>query len=256
MKTIILAGGMGSRLAEETRIRPKPMVEIGGYPILWHIMQYFSAFNYNEFVVALGYRGEYIKRFMSDFCTLAGNLRIDLANSAIEARHSHEQKWIVDLVDTGQQTQTGGRIKRLEPFIGTGTFFAAWGDGLYNVDLNHLLDFHRQHGKLATVVAVRPPARFGQLNIENAQVVRYVEKPQMSEGWVSGGLFALEPGVLKYIEGDLTQWEIEPLERLSSDGQLMAYCHDGFWQCMDTLRDKVLLESMWDTGKAPWKVFE
>lgn len=255
MKTIILAGGMGSRLAEETRIRPKPMVEIGGYPILWHIMKYFSQYKHDEFVVALGYRGEYIKRFMSEFCTLAGNIRIDFGKGAVNTQGTNQQDWVVDLVDTGQETQTGGRIRRLAPYLDDGTFFAAWGDGLYNVDLNDLLAFHRRHGRLATIVAVHPPARFGHLNIEGDRVVQYVEKPQMSEGWVSGGLFALERGVIDYIDGDATQWELEPLERLSKDGQLMAYCHKGFWQCMDTLRDKVLLQNLWESNNAPWKIW-
>ncbi len=252
MKVAILAGGVGSRLSEETILKPKPMVEIGGRPILWHIMQHYSRFKFREFVVALGYKGEYIKKYMADYCSLHGNLRVDLGRGVISCPDDHEERWIVDLVDTGLQTGTGGRIKRLAPYIGNETFMLTWGDGVSTVDLAALLAFHRRHGRLATVTAVRPPARFGRLEIESGVVVRFAEKPQMSEGWINGAFFVLEPGVFDYITGDQTQWEREPLERLAHDGQLMAYRHDGFWQCMDTLRDKVLLEELWASGKAPW----
>jgi glucose-1-phosphate cytidylyltransferase len=253
MKVGILAGGVGSRLSEETDVKPKPMVEIGGRPILWHIMMHYSHYGYKDFVIALGYKGEYIKRYMVDYCSLSSNLTVDLKTGKIEGRGKHEYDWRIELIDTGQQTNTGGRIKRLAPFMGNSTFFLTWGDGVSTVDLAALLAFHRRHGKLATVTAVRPPARFGRLEIEDDQVVSFAEKPQMSEGWINGAFFALEPEVFDYIAGDETQFEREPLERLAKDGQLMAYRHEGFWQCMDTLRDKVRLESLWSSGAAPWK---
>jgi glucose-1-phosphate cytidylyltransferase len=253
MKVGILAGGVGSRLSEETDVKPKPMVEIGGRPILWHIMMHYSHYGYKEFVIALGYKGEYIKRYMVDYCSLSSNLTVDLKTGKIEGRGKHEHDWRIELIDTGQQTNTGGRIKRLAPFMGNATFFLTWGDGVSTVDLAALLAFHKRHGKLATVTAVRPPARFGRLEIEDDQVVSFAEKPQMSEGWINGAFFALEPEVFDYIAGDATQFEKEPLEQLAKDGQLMAYRHEGFWQCMDTLRDKVRLESLWSSGAAPWK---
>jgi glucose-1-phosphate cytidylyltransferase len=255
MKVGILAGGLGSRLSEETIVKPKPMVEIGGRPILWHIMMYYSHFGFNEFVIALGYKGEYIKRYMSDFCALNSDLTIDLASGSVRAHAAHEQAWKIDLIDTGQNTQTGGRIKRLRHQLGDGTFMLTWGDGVSTVDLRELLAFHRGHGKLATVTAVRPPARFGRLEMEGNLVVSFKEKPQMSEGWINGAFFVLEPGIFDYIDNDLTHFEREPLERLAEDGQLMAFRHSGFWQCMDTVRDKVRLEELWESGDAPWKVW-
>lgn len=256
MRVIILAGGVGSRLSEETVLKPKPMVEIGGRPILWHIMMYFSHFRFNHFCIALGYKGEYIKKYMADYCLMMGDMRVNVKEGSVKFHNTQGEDWIVDLIDTGQKTLTGGRLKRLSSHIGNETFIAAWGDGLYNISLVDLVEFHRRHGKLATVAGVRPAARFGHLQIEGDRVVRYVEKPQMSEGWVSGGLFVLEPGVLDYIEGDMTMWEQEPMERLAREEQLMVYRHLGFWQCMDTLRDKVLLEKLWAGGEAPWKVWE
>lgn len=255
MKVVILAGGVGSRLSEETVLKPKPMVEIGGRPILWHIMMYFSYFGFKKFSIALGYKGEYIKKYIADYCMLMGDLTVNLGKGCVDLHDRRGEDWIIDLVDTGQQSLTGGRLKRMAPYVGGRTFIAAWGDGLYTVDIADLVRFHGRHGKLATVAGVRPPARFGHLEIEQDRVVRYVEKPQMSEGWISGGLFVLEPGVFDYIDGDMTQWEHEPLERLARDGQLMVYRHRGFWQCMDTLRDKVLLEKLWESGDAPWKVW-
>jgi glucose-1-phosphate cytidylyltransferase len=257
MKVGILAGGIGSRLSEETIVKPKPMVEIGGLPILWHIMMYYSHFGFSDFVLALGYKGEYIKKYMADFCSLSGDLSIDLGRGLIKPHsNNHQLDWRIELVDTGQQTQTGGRIKRLKPYLGGGTFMLTWGDGVATVDLRLLLEFHRSHGKLATVTAVRPPARFGALEIEADQVVSFKEKPQLGEGWINGAFFVLEPGIFDFIDGDPTHFEREPLERLARDGQLMAYRHSGFWQCMDTVRDKVRLEEMWASGKAPWKVWE
>lgn len=256
MKVVILAGGQGSRLSEETVLKPKPMVEIGGRPILWHIMMYYSCYGFRHFVIALGYKGEYIKKYMIDYCSLNSDLTVDLGTGKVSAESRHGQDWIVELVDTGMRTNTGGRIKRLAPRLGHETFMLTWGDGVSNVNLRELLAFHRRHGRLATVTAVRPPARFGRLEIEGDQVVSFEEKPQMREGWINGAFFVLEPGVFDYIEGDETQFEREPLENLARDGQLMAFRHDGFWQCMDTLRDKVRLETLWESGQAPWKIWE
>ncbi len=254
MKVAILAGGFGSRLAEETEIRPKPMVEIGGKPILWHIMKHYARHGLHEFVIALGYKGEYIKKYFADFCALDGNLKVDLGAGTVESTSS-TLDWTIDLVETGLHTLTGGRIKRLQSFLGPGTFMLTWGDGVSNVDLGKLMAFHRQHGKLATVTAVRPPARYGHLVMEDGCVRAFTEKPQLGEGWINGAFFVLEEGVLDYIDGDQTMFEQEPMERLAADGQLMAYQHEGFWQCMDTLREKSILEQMWDSGDAPWKTW-
>ena len=261
MKVGILAGGLGSRLAEETVIRPKPMVEIGGRPILWHIMMHYSTFGFKEFVIALGYKGEYIKRYMADYCALAPDLRVSLRTGRIEPCGNGgsiraAEDWEVDLIDTGQDTNTGGRIRRLAPHLGDSTFMLTWGDGVSNVNLRELLEFHRSHGRIATITAVRPPARFGRLEIEGNQVTRFDEKPLAGEAWINGAFFVLEPRVFDYIGGDQTQFEREPLENLARDGELMAYCHNGFWQCMDTLRDKVRLEALWNGGDAPWKVWQ
>lgn len=259
MKVGILAGGVGSRISEETEIRPKPMVEIGGKPILWHIMKHYEHYGFTDFVIALGYKGDYIKKYMVDYCSLNGNVSIDFPKNRIlngnGNGHSEYPKWKLDLVETGLYTATGGRIKRLKPYVGNETFMVTWGDGVSDVNIHELLAFHRSHGKLATITAVRPPARFGKLTFHGNQVIRFAEKPQLEEGWINGAFFVLEPGVFDYIEGDETQWEREPLEGLANDGQLMAYRHDGFWQCMDTLRDKKLLEAYWDRGNAPWKTW-
>jgi glucose-1-phosphate cytidylyltransferase len=256
MKVAILAGGFGSRLAEETEIKPKPMVEIGGHPILWHIMMFYAAYGLKNFVIALGYKGEVIKKYMLDYCSLQSNLTVDLATREVRVHDGHVQDWKVELVDTGISTLTGGRIKRLAPYLGDETFMMTWGDGVSDVDLKDLLTFHRSHGKLATLTAVRPPARYGYLDMEGDRVVEFSEKSQLKEGWINGAYFVLEPGVLDYIEGDDTQWEREPLEHLVRDGQLMAYRHTSFWQCMDTLREKYILEKLWESGKAPWKIWE
>lgn len=257
MKVAILAGGVGSRLAEETEIKPKPMVEIGGRPILWHIMMHYAHYGFRDFVIALGYKGEVIKKYMVDYCSLnSSNLKVNLRTGTIKMNGDLTPDWNVELVDTGIPTLTGGRIKRLAPYIGDETFMLTWGDGVSNVNLHDLLAFHRAHGKLATLTAVRPPARFGHLEFEGNQVASFTEKPQTSEGWINGAFFVLEPGIFDYIDGDDTQWEHEPMERLARDGQLMAYRHEAFWQCMDTLRDKRLLETLWQSGDAPWKVWE
>ena len=257
MKVAILAGGFGSRLSEETEVRPKPMVEIGGMPILWHIMKQYDQAGFREFVVALGYKGEYIKRYMVDYCSVADDLTVHLKTGSVQKHRSGStEDWRVDLIDTGLYTNTGGRIKRLAPHVGGETFMLTWGDGVSDIDLGRLLEFHRSHGKLATLTAVRPPARFGRLELQGDRVAKFTEKPQIGEGWINGAFFVLEPGVFDYIAGDDTLFEKEPLEALSADGELMAYQHDGFWQCMDTLRDKRLLNSLWDSGQAPWKTWK
>lgn len=256
MKVGILAGGLGTRLAEETEVKPKPMVEIGGQPILWHILMQYSHYGYREFVIALGYKGEYIKRWMREFASLHSNMTVRTGSGAVTLHDKHREDWTVDLVDTGQDTATGGRIKRLRDWLGNGTCMLTWGDGVSDIDLDALLRFHRAHGKLATLTAVRPPARFGHLELDGDRIVEFTEKPQTSEGWINGAFFVLEPGVFDYVDGDATQWEKEPLERLAADGQLMAYRHESFWQCMDTIRDKKLLEKLWAEGKAPWKTWD
>ena len=252
MKVAILAGGVGSRLQEETRTLPKPMVRIGPHPILWHIMSHYSSFGYGDFVIALGYLGDVIKRYFVDHAQLSGDLTVDLAGAAITRAPAHRPAWRVELAETGLETNTGGRIKRLAPYIGRRRFMLTWGDGLSDVNLDELLAFHKSHGKLATVTAVRPPARFGMLELDDAQVTRFVEKPATGSGWINGAFFVLEPEVFDYIEGDGTQFEHAPLENLALDGQLMAYRHEGFWQCMDTLHEKQRLEAYWRTGDAPW----
>jgi len=256
MKVAILAGGSGTRLAEETEYRPKPMVEIGGHPILWHILMHYSRYGFNEFVIALGYKGTMIKKYFVDFASLQGNLTVNVGNGDVRKHSRASQDWVVDLVDTGASTQTGGRIRRLAPHLRNDTFMLTWGDGLSDVELDKLLAFHRSHGKLATLTAVRPPARYGHMTFDGDQVIEFVEKPQISEGWINGAFFVLEPAAVDYIDDDQTVWEHEPLERLAKDGQLMAYRHRSFWQCMDTLREKHILESLWQSGMAPWKTWE
>ncbi len=255
MKVAILAGGVGSRLSEETEVRPKPMVEIGNYPILWHILKHYSQYGHNEFVVALGYKGDYIRRWFKEYSTLSSNMRVKTGTGEVINHDNSETNWTVDLIGTGQSTLTGGRIKRLQPWIGNETFMLTWGDGVSDVNLDELLAFHKSHGKLATMTAVRPPARFGHLVFDGDKVERFTEKPQTSEGWINGAFFVLEPEIFDYIEGDMTQWEHEPMEKLAADGQLMAYKHSSFWQCMDTLRDKQLLQKLWDEGNPPWKTW-
>ncbi|MEW6743241.1 MAG: glucose-1-phosphate cytidylyltransferase [Planctomycetota bacterium] len=258
MKVAILAGGVGSRLSEETESKPKPMVEIGGRPILWHIMKHYSRYGHRDFVIALGYKGEMIKRYFVDYCSLESNLTVTTRDGRVafgDGRNGAIEDWRVELVDTGLPTATGGRIKRLAPHLGEQTFMLTWGDGVSNVNLAELLEFHRSHGKLATVTAVRPPARFGKLELDGNKVIEFSEKPQLGEGWINGAFFVLEPGVFDYVAADDTQWEREPLEGLARDGELMAYKHYSFWQCMDTLRDKKLLDSLWLKGDAPWKTW-
>jgi glucose-1-phosphate cytidylyltransferase len=260
MKVAILAGGLGSRLSEETEIKPKPMVEIGGRPILWHIMKHYGTYGFHDFTIALGYKGEVIKRYMVEYASLHSDLTIGLRDGTV-TRNGHgngngniPDDWTVNLIDTGQDTATGGRIKRLQRCIGDETFMLTWGDGVSDIDLDRLLAFHRSHGKLATLTAVRPPARYGHLDLDGDQITEFSEKPQIGEGWINGAFFVLEPQVFDYIDGDATQFEREPLEGLARDGQLMAYRHDSFWQCMDTVRDKKLLEDLWQNG-APWRTW-
>jgi glucose-1-phosphate cytidylyltransferase len=256
VKVIILAGGFGTRLQETTADKPKPMVEIGGRPILWHIMKGYSRYGFREFLLALGYKGEVVKRYFLNYHYLSSSFSIELRSGRLDTHEPRQEDWLVHLIDTGVGTQTGGRIKRLGAWVGEGTFLMTYGDGVANLDIRRLVDFHKRHGKLATVTAVRPPARFGGLVFDGDLVRRFTEKPQIGEGWINGGFFVLEPGVLDYIAGDDTPFEHAPLERLAADGQLVAYRHDDFWQCMDTLRDVRLLETLWQDGRAPWKVWD
>lgn len=255
MKVAILAGGRGTRLAEETEVRPKPMVEIGGRPILWHIMRHFAHYDFTDFTIALGYKGQIIKRYFADYHGDSRSMRVDLSTGEIETHEDGaSESWTVDLIETGRWTNTGGRVKRLGPYL-SDTFFLTWGDGVSDVDISALLDYHKSHGKLATVTAVHPPPRFGQLLLEEDRVVDFTEKP-IGQGWINGAFFVCERGVLDFIEGDETQWEKEPMETLAANGELRAFRHEGFWQPMDTLRDKSHLEKLWDSGEPPWKVWE
>jgi glucose-1-phosphate cytidylyltransferase len=257
MKVAILAGGLGTRLAEETEVRPKPMVDIGGHPILWHIMKHYAHYGHRDFVIALGYKGEVIKRWMVDYCSLAGDLTVNVRDHEVRMFDDQQvEDWNVALIDTGVDTQTGGRIKRLRDPLGNATFMLTWGDGVSDVDLDQLLAFHRSHGKLATMTAVRPPARFGHLELDGDRITEFSEKPQAGEGWINGAFFVLEPEVLDYIADDGVHFEKEPLEQLAKNGELMAYRHSSFWQCMDTIRDKALLTRLWDAGDPPWRVWE
>jgi len=254
MNVVILAGGLGTRLAEETEIKPKPMVEIGEHPIVWHIMKSYAHYGFTDFFLALGYKGEIIKRYFLDHYSLGGSLRVNLASGRVEDLEKETEPWVVNLMDTGQNTQTGGRIKRLEPHLRGGTFMVTYGDGVCDVNLQRVLEFHKSHGRIATITAVRPPARFGGLVFEGDFVREFSEKPQIGEGWINGGYFVFEPEIFDYLEGDDTLLELTPLERLAEASQLVAYRHQGFWQCMDTLREKKILENLWQSGKAPWKV--
>jgi glucose-1-phosphate cytidylyltransferase len=252
MKVVILAGGLGTRLSEETEVRPKPMVEVGGRPILWHIMKHYAAQGFGEFCVALGYKGDVIKRFFVDLATLRGSMTVDLSDGSISRAAEEREDWTVHLVETGQDTNTGGRVGRLRDRLRDETFMLTYGDGVGTVDLRALLAFHREHGKLATVTAVRPPSRFGGLDFREDGAVHFTEKPQMGEGWINGGFMVLEPQVLDLIDGDATSFEADTLERLAAEGELRAFTHEGFWQAMDTLREVRFLRSLWDRGEAPW----
>lgn len=255
MKTVILAGGLGSRLSEETQIKPKPMVEIGGIPILLHIMKIYAKHNFKDFIVALGYKGDVIKDYFINYHLLNSDVTVNIKNGKIDYTSSVLDDLTVSMVDTGQGSLTGGRLHRLENVLKSeGTFMLTYGDGVSNVNIRELLSFHKKHGKIATVTAVRPPARFGSMCFDGDQVLSFQEKPQVGEGWINGGFFVFEPAVFDYLAGDLTILEREPLENLARDGQLMAFKHQGFWQPMDTIRDRDYLNEQWDSGLAPWHV--
>jgi glucose-1-phosphate cytidylyltransferase len=255
MKTVILAGGMGTRLSEETSVRPKPMVEIGGMPILWHIMKIYSAHGLNDFVICLGYRGYMIKEYFANYYLHTCDVTFDVARGSMEVHQSSAEPWRVTLVDTGADTATGGRLKRVLPYVGDEDFCLTYGDGLADVDLTHLLEFHRAQETLGTVTAVQPGGRFGALDVEDGRVAEFREKPAGDGSWINGGFFVLSPSIGDYIDGDETVFEQEPLRRLSAEGQLSAFEHDGFWQPMDTMREKGQLEELWRSGAAPWKVW-
>lgn len=252
MKTVLLAGGLGTRLSEETSLRPKPMVEIGGRPILWHVMSIYAAHGFSEFVVACGYKGEMIKQYFADFVRHHSDWTVDLQSGARTLVKQNAPDWRVHLRDTGPDTLTGGRLLRLREMLSDNTFMVTYGDGVADVDITELVRFHKSHGRIATVTAVHPPARFGALELDGDMVGTFAEKPQTGAGWINGGFFVFEPAVFDYIEGDMTSLESSALERIANDGQLMAFKHDGFFQPMDTLREKTMLEELWRTGHAPW----
>ena len=254
MKTVILAGGGGARLAEETHLRPKPMVEVGGKPIIWHIMNTYASHGFKDFLVACGYKGELIKEYFYLFQIRNSDYFIDLKDGSCDVVQGLQKNWRIGVIDTGIDTQTGGRILRLRSWIGNETFLVTYGDGIGNVNIAELVDFHRSHGRIATVTAVRPPSRFGGLALDGDRVQEFSEKPQTGEGWINGGFFVFEADVFRYLDNDRTILERDPLERLASESQLMAFRHDGFWQPMDTLREKQILESLWASGKAPWRI--
>ena len=254
MKTVILAGGLGTRISEESHLRPKPMIEIGGRPILWHIMKLFSHYGMNDFIICLGYRGYMIKEYFANYVLHQADITVDLDKGSIEYHATNHEPWRVTLVETGAETMTGGRLKRVRPYLNPGEpFFFTYGDGVSDVNLAGLREFHRTHGRQATVTAVSPPGRYGALDIVEGQVQRFIEKPPGDNGLINGGFFVLNPEVVDRIDGDATVFEAEPLEGLARDGELMAFKHMGFWQAMDTLREKNMLESLWASGKAPWK---
>lgn len=254
MKTIILCGGLGTRLSEETQIRPKPMVEVGGRPMLWHIMKTYERYGFNDFTLALGYKGEVIKDYFLNYHARQSDLTVHLGSGQVDYSNPTAEDWRVSLIDTGANTMTGGRLLRLKPHLQAGgTFMLTYGDGVSDVNIEALLAFHRAHGRLATVTAVRPPVRFGELSIAKDRVTQFQEKRQAGEGWINGGFFVLEPEIFNFIHNDTTLFEREPLEQLAEKGKLMAYQHPGYWQCMDTLRDKQALEELWASGNAPWR---
>lgn len=256
MKSVILAGGLGTRLAEETDTRPKPMVEIGQRPMLWHIMKHLGQFDINEFFIAVGYKSEFIKRYFLDMAQLSGDLRIDIKTGDVDSpRQLITDPWTVNLIETGIDTNTGGRVKRMADFINDERFLLTYGDGVSNVDIAKLHAFHVDHGKMVTVTAVRPPARFGGLQFVEGQPAKFLEKPQMGEGWINGGFMIMEPAIFDFIDGDATSLEYTVFEELSDRGEIMAYPHEGFWQCVDTLRELRLLRDLWDSGRAPWKTW-
>jgi len=255
MKVAILAGGLGTRLSEETTVKPKPMVEVGGKPILWHIMNIYAAYGYKEFVIALGYKGEIIKDYFLNYHYYSRSLTVQLKTGNVKIHNDQGEDWTVHLLDTGLDSSTGGRVKKVAEFIGNEAFMMTYGDGVSNINIHNLVNYHRQQGRLATVTAVRPPARFGGLGLIDYFVSSFTEKPQAGEGWINGGYFVLEPEIANYIPDYVTPWEALPMEKLVTEGQLAAYQHNDFWQCMDTLRDVNQLEKLWQDGTAPWKIW-
>jgi len=255
MKAVILAGGLGTRIGEETAVRPKPMIEIGGKPILWHIMKIFSNYGISEFIICLGYKGYLIKEYFANYFLHMSDVTFDMVENKMEVHQNSAEPWRVTLVDTGENTMTGGRLRRVMDYLGNDPFCFTYGDGVSNIDISQLVAFHREQKTLATVTAVQPPGRFGSLDLSQHKVMSFQEKPKGDGGWISGGFFILSPRVIEYIAGDQTVWEREPMERLAREGQLAAYLHRGFWHAMDTLRDKNFLEDLWQSGKAPWKTW-
>jgi glucose-1-phosphate cytidylyltransferase len=253
MKAVILAGGLGTRISEESHLRPKPMIEIGGRPILWHIMKIYSHHGINDFVFCLGYKGYIIKEYFANYFLHMSDVTFDMAENRMDVHQRNAEPWRVTLVDTGQDTLTGGRLKRVRSYLNGESFCFTYGDGVADIDIGKLLEFHRRHGRIATLTAIQPPGRYGSVLIDRARVTSFQEKPAGDGAWINGGYFVLEPGAIDYIEGDQTSWESGPLARMVRDDQLRAYQHDGFWQAMDTLRDKNQLEELWQSGRAPWK---
>jgi glucose-1-phosphate cytidylyltransferase len=255
MKVVLLAGGLGTRISEETSLRPKPMIEIGGKPLLWHIMKIYSKYNINEFIICCGYKGYIIKEYFSNYFLHNSDVKIDIQNNSIKVLQKSIEPWLITLVDTGEDSMTGGRLKRVRNYIGDDDFCMTYGDGLSSIDIQSLIDFHKSHGKKATVTAVQPSGRFGALEIQNNIISAFIEKPVGDGGWINGGFFVLKPDVIELIDDDRTAWEDYPLKALVSKGELMSFKHSGFWQPMDTMRDKIHLEELWQSGKAPWKVW-
>jgi len=255
MKAVILAGGLGTRISEETHLKPKPMIEIGGKPVLWHIMKAYSAHGISDFIICLGYKGYLVKEFFANYYLHQSDVTFDMQDNSMKVHQNTAEPWIVTLVDTGELTQTGGRLKRIVPYLDNEDFCFTYGDGVSDVDIGALITFHKSQATLATVTAVQPPGRFGLLDVTGNKINTFEEKPQGDGSWVNGGYFVLSPKALDYIEGDQTSWEVGPLQQLAREGQLAAFCHDGFWQPMDTLRDKIHLEELWSSGKAPWKTW-
>ena len=255
MKAVILAGGLGTRISEETVLRPKPMIEIGGKPILWHIMKIYSAFGINDFIICLGYKGYIIKEYFFNYFLHTSDVTIDIKNNSTQIHQSYAEPWSITLVETGENSMTGGRLKRVAPYLDDDDFCFTYGDGVSNLNINKVIELHREQGNLATLTAIRPPARFGSIHVEGDKITSFKEKPLGSSGWANGGFFVLSPQVLDYIEGDSTVWEAEPLETLARENAMGAYQHDDFWHAMDTLRDKNYLEELWAQGNAPWKMW-
>lgn len=256
MKAVILAGGMGTRISEESHLRPKPMIEIGGRPILWHIMKIYSHFGINDFVICLGYKGYMIKEYFANYFLHSSDVTFDMVHNRMEVHHQHAEPWMVTLVDTGETTLTGGRLKRVQKYVESEPFCLTYGDGVSNVAIDALIAHHREQGCIATVTAVQPPGRFGTLQLSSKKVASFYEKPSGDGGWINGGFFVLDPKIFNFIEGDQSSFEVGPLQKLAADGELAAYQHDGFWLPMDTLRDKTLLEELWQSDRAPWKLWK